>query len=183
MSEAKDNPTPTLPLPGEGADNAPTKNLLSEKFLVQTPMQLKQGVNSSPCQGGGWEGVKVFNEPTKTSLRRTLRKNPTEPERQLWNKIRNKQILDIKFRRQQGISRYIVDFYCAEYSLVIELDGDSHFTHEGIVYDQIRDEYLKALGLVILRFTNSEVMQNMDGVLTAIINEIQKTQKTHGRND
>jgi len=208
VSEVKDNPTPALPLPGEGADRASTKNLSSEKFFTQTPMQLKQGVNSSPCQGGGWEGVafekstplkqgvnsspcqekgrgavKVFNEPTKTPLRRTLRKNPTEPERQLWNKIRNKQILDIKFRRQQGISRYIVDFYCAEYSLVIELDGDSHFTHEGIVYDRIRDEYLKTLGLVILRFTNSEVMQNMDGVLTAIINEIQKTQKIHGRND
>lgn len=173
------NPTPALPLSGEGADCASTKNLPDKETLIQTPAQFKQGVGPSPCQGGGWEGVKIFNESTKTPLRPTLRKNPTEPERLLWNRIRNRQLLDIKFRRQQGIGRYIVDFYSAEYSLVIELDGDSHFTDEGIEYDQVRDEFLWSVGLTILRFTNSDIMQNIDGVLTTIITEIQKAHKIH----
>ena len=181
MSTTKANPTPALPLSGEGADSASTQILPRKNTIsTQAPISLKQGVGPSPCQGGGWEGVQIFNESKKTPLRRTLRKNPTEPERLLWNRIRNRQILGIKFRRQQGIGRYIVDFYCAQYSLVIELDGDSHFTDEGIAYDQVRDEFLRTLGLIVLRFTNSDVMQNIDGVLTIIITEIKNLQQHEG---
>ena len=162
---AEKHPTPAVPLPGEGMDSASS--------------EIKQGISPSPCEGGVREGVsssneKIFNHSHKASLRRTLRKNPTEPERQLWNRIRNKQLSGIKFRRQQGIDRYIVDFYCAEYSLVIEVDGDSHFTDEGIIYDQVRDDFLQSLGLVVLRFTNLDVMKNIGSVLEKILEQIKK---------
>ncbi len=171
MSKEKLNPSPTLPFSGEGADIAPT-NLRGE-VLAQAP---RQGVVPSPCKGGGREGVKIFNRPQKTSLRRELRKNPTEPERKLWGRIRNRQ-LGVKFRRQHGIGHYIVDFYLAEPALVIELDGDSHYTETGIEHDRVRNGFLNALGISILRFTNLDVMHNCDGVLTTIQSHIENLQK------
>ncbi|HEX7763840.1 MAG TPA: endonuclease domain-containing protein, partial [Cellvibrio sp.] len=89
------------------------------------------------------------------------------PEKILWAQIR-KQQLGVKLRRQQGTGRYIADFYCAECKLVIELDGDSHYQDGRQEYDQIRDEFMRALGLTVLRFTNGEVMNNLDGVLAVI---------------
>lgn len=80
--------------------------------------------------------------------------------------------MGVKFRCQHGIGDYIVDFYCSECSLVIELDGDSHFTLAGTEYDCARDKYLKEIGLRILRFTNTDVIQNMDAVMTAIVEHL-----------
>ena len=113
----------------------------------------------------------IFNHPKQTHLRRRLRKNPTEPERRLWAKLRNRQ-LGVKFRRQHGIGDYIVDFYCAECALVIELDGESHFTLTGMEYDRVRDEYMKKIGLNILRFSNTAVIQNLDAVVTNIVEHL-----------
>lgn len=114
----------------------------------------------------------LFNKQSHTHLRRKLRKNPTEPERRLWAKLRNRQ-LGVKFRRQQGIGNYIVDFYCAERALVIELDGDSHFTLTGIACDEARDNYIKAIGFRILRFANTDIIQNMDAVIEAIAEHLE----------
>nr|WP_258071342.1 endonuclease domain-containing protein [Vibrio jasicida] len=91
-----------------------------------------------------------------------------KPEEVLWHKIRRKQ-LGVKFRRQHGIGRYIVDFYCAELSLVIEIDGDSHFSTEGKEKDTKRDAFIEALGIKVLRFTNEEVMKQTESVLERII--------------
>nr|WP_255940548.1 endonuclease domain-containing protein [Vibrio campbellii] len=91
-----------------------------------------------------------------------------KPEEVLWQKIRRKQ-LGVKFRRQHGIGRYIVDFYCAELSLVIEIDGDSHFSTEGKEKDTKRDAFIEALGIKVLRFTNEEVMKQTESVLERII--------------
>jgi len=88
-------------------------------------------------------------------------------ERILWSKIRNQQ-LGVKFRRQHGIGNYVVDFYCPEFQLVIELDGDSHYLQGAQEYDYIRDEFMKLQGLRILRFTNIEVVNNLDEVVLAI---------------
>ena len=88
-------------------------------------------------------------------------------EKTLWSKIRNQQ-LSVKFRRQHGIGRYIVDFYCPDFQLVIERDGDSHYQKGAQEYDYIRDEFMRAMGLQILRFTNIEVMNNLDEVVMAI---------------
>ena len=71
----------------------------------------------------------------------------------------------MKFHRQYGIGEYIVDFYCAELKLVIEIDGESHFTEDAIKYDEIRTEFMESLKIKVIRFTNREVIENTKGVL------------------
>lgn len=99
---------------------------------------------------------------------RDLRNNMTEPEKKLWSKIRNKQINGFLFLRQKIIGKYIADFYCHKLKLVIEVDGNSHYTNEGLESDKLRDEYMSALGITTLRFSNIEVMENIDGVVSKI---------------
>ncbi len=98
---------------------------------------------------------------------RTLRKEMTEAERRLWHRLRGEQ-LGAKFRKQHPIGPYIVDFYSWRAGLVIEVDGDTHFTPEAQAYDRERDAYLQSLGLTVLRFPNREVFTNLEGVLEAI---------------
>ena len=90
----------------------------------------------------------------------------TDTEVLLWARIRKKQIKGIQFLRQRPIGNYIVDFYAPDVQLVIEVDGGQHFSEEGRDYDRQRDAYLKGLGLRILRFTNSEVFQHMDDIVS-----------------
>lgn len=85
-------------------------------------------------------------------LCRKLRVEGTEPEKMLWQCLRGRGFAGLKFRRQHPIGRYIADFYCAEAKLVLELDGPHHEDLEEREYDAIRDEYLNARGLRILRF-------------------------------
>ena len=101
------------------------------------------------------------------------------PERKLWMKIRNSQ-LGTKFRRQHGIGPYIVDFYSPNIKLVIELDGESHFTTQAIHNDKVRDLYMKNLGVKILRFSNRQVMEELDGVLEVIGHHIPSPFKGKG---
>lgn len=110
---------------------------------------------------------KIFNLPQYTTRRQDLRNNATQPEQKLWAVLRGKQ-LGVKFRRQHGIGHYIVDFYCPEAKLVIEVDGDSHYTETAQQQDTQRDAYLQSVGLRVLRFTNQEINQNMAGVYEAI---------------
>jgi very-short-patch-repair endonuclease len=118
---------------------------------------------------GEQKGMDALRNPkTQKPLRQRLRNNPTEPERLLWNRLKGAQ-LGVKFRRQMGIENYIVDFYCPERHLVIELDGDSHFTEEGKANDAERDAFLHANKIQVLRFTNAQVTENMDGVLATIL--------------
>ena len=99
------------------------------------------------------------------NLKRRLRSNLTGPERILWQKLRARQFLQLKFRRQHGIGPYIVDFYCPERSLVIEVDGDSHADARQIQKDRFRDEYLQTTGLTVVRYSNDEIVKNLAGVL------------------
>jgi len=103
---------------------------------------------------------------------RQLRENMTDAERHLWAKIRMKQLKGYQFYRQKPIGDYIVDFFCPRAKLVIEVDGSQHFSDEMIEYDRIRDEYLSSLGLRVLRFTNTEVLTHIDGVVERIEEEI-----------
>lgn len=89
----------------------------------------------------------------------------TEPEKRLWAKLRARQVNGFKFRRQHGIGNYIVDFYCPEQGLVIEVDGDSHADAEAVTKDRERDNYLRSIGLTVVRYCNDDVMKNLDGVL------------------
>ena len=110
----------------------------------------------------------TFNKPQYKNRRSVLRHQATVPEQRFWQAVRGKQ-LGVKFRRQHGIGHYIVDFYCPELKLVVELDGDSHFSDEAQQYDAVRDDYIQALGIRVLRFTNTDVMQNLEGVLQMVM--------------
>lgn len=92
----------------------------------------------------------------------------TEAERILWSKLRRKELKGLQVYRQRIIGNYIVDFYCPGAKLVIELDGDQHYTDEGIREDQKRDEYLNSLGMRVLRFSDREVFENLEGVVERI---------------
>jgi very-short-patch-repair endonuclease len=99
---------------------------------------------------------------------RKLRKKQTPAEQLLWHYLRKKQVLDTRFSRQNPIGPYIVDFYAKEKKLVVEVDGSQHYEAKHIKYDQERDEYLKSLGLKILRFNNLAVLKNTETVMNII---------------
>jgi very-short-patch-repair endonuclease len=99
-------------------------------------------------------------------LARQKRRHATPAEDILWQRLRNRQIADAKFRRQHTIERFIVDFYCAEAQLVVEVDGPIHdYTPEE---DAIRQEFLESLGLRVIRFTNDDVLHHLGAVTEAI---------------
>lgn len=98
---------------------------------------------------------------------RELRQNMTLAERRLWQYLRSRQLNGIKFRRQQTIGSYIVDFVCMEHRLVVELDGGQHA--EQIEYDNKRTEFLNSQGYRVVRFWNNEVLQQTEVVLDKIV--------------
>ncbi len=110
----------------------------------------------------------MLNSKNQIPVRRELRKNQTETEKIIWDKLRDRRFLNLKFRRQYGIGNYIADFYCSSLKLVIELDGGQHFTEEGLEYDKIREEFMKSLGIKTLRFNNNEVLNNIEEILIKI---------------
>src|SRR4030066_2484802 len=99
---------------------------------------------------------------------KSLRVNMTEAERLLWEKIRGKQLKGYQFYRQKTIGSCIVDFYCPKAKLVIELDGGQHYSPEGKAKDRKREEYMKDIGLRVLRFSDKEIFNNTEGVLERI---------------
>lgn len=99
---------------------------------------------------------------------RELRKQMTDCERILWNKIRRKQIRGVQFFTQKPIGPFILDFYAKHPRLCIELDGGYHFTIEQQGKDMSRDAYLTTLGIQVLRFTNLEVLEQCHEVLSTI---------------
>ena len=110
--------------------------------------------------------------PSESTVRaKELRVKQSDAERRLWSKLRNKQTGD-KFRRQEPIGDYIVDFVCIENGLIIELDGSQHCQDEAKGYDLSRDGYLESLGFRVLRFSNYDVLMNFDGVLSAIMQNL-----------
>ncbi|MGD0947397.1 MAG: DUF559 domain-containing protein [Candidatus Binatia bacterium] len=99
---------------------------------------------------------------------RLLRNQPTDSERRLWSRVRRRQILDLQFYRQKPIGSYIVDFYAPAVGLVVEVDGAQHFEPIQTSNDRARTGFLESHGLRVLRFTNTEVLKNLDTVLQAI---------------
>jgi len=99
-----------------------------------------------------------------------LRKNMTLSEKILWKKLKNKELFKIKFRRQHPIDIFIADFYCHPFKLVIEIDGEIHLDKKNKEYDLGRTAELEKFGIKVLRFTNDEVIFNIESV----INKIQK---------
>ena len=92
----------------------------------------------------------------------------TVSENMLWLKLRRKQLKGNPFYRQKIIGNYIVDVYCPKANLVIELDGGQHYSEMGQAKDRARDDFLKDLGIKVLRFSDREIFENMDGVMQEI---------------
>jgi very-short-patch-repair endonuclease len=90
----------------------------------------------------------------------------------MWNLLRPFRTNGYHFRKQVALGTYVADFACLHAGLVIEVDGDTHFTDEALLHDANRDAYLAARGLTVLRFTNTDVTRNPDGVYTVIANHL-----------
>jgi very-short-patch-repair endonuclease len=109
---------------------------------------------------------------------RKLRKEMTPAEQVLWKNLRGRRLEGLKFRRQHPLGRFIVDFYCAEHRLVIELDGGIHQDQQE--YDQARTEVLQDYGYRVLRFPNEAVLQRLDDVLQTITSTVRKIKSRKG---
>ena len=107
-------------------------------------------------------------EKSLKQLSRNLRTNMTDAEQLLWSKLRGKQLNGHQFYRQKIIGRYIADFYCPKSKLVIEVDGGQHYSVEGTAKDIMRDEYMGNAGITVLRFSDREVLGNIDTVIEKI---------------
>jgi len=112
--------------------------------------------------------MRTFNRKNLKKRRKNLRNNPTQAEAFLWGYLKNSQLDGRKFRRQSSIRNFIVDFYCPEERLVIELDGDFHFDEKVIKDDERRSKILEREGLKVIRFENQEILLNLESVLTKI---------------
>jgi very-short-patch-repair endonuclease len=110
------------------------------------------------------KGIIKFQKvkPEKIKLSRDLRKSMTPAETEFWELVRDRRMHGLKFRRQQLIDGFIVDFYCDTHSLCIEIDGGIHESGRQSEYDKARDEFLRSRGLNIIRFNNEDVLNNKD---------------------
>jgi len=159
----------------------PHKNLCAAGvtflFVVAINKKLRElGFYHPPLEGGSRNeatrgGVISYSEKALTRAKE-LRANQTDAEKILWYHLQNKQLDEHKFRRQQPIGSYIVDFVCLEKKLVIELDGGQHNEEKGIKHDQKRTEFLEQSGFKVLRFWNEQVFKNIADVLDEIFAEL-----------
>ena len=101
---------------------------------------------------------------------KVMRSNATDVESLMWQLLRNKRFMNLKFRRQHVIAPYIVDFYCHEIGLVIELDGGQHGTDGAVEYDAERTQFLEALGFRVVRYWNHDVLGNTEMLLEDLWN-------------
>ena len=107
-------------------------------------------------------------DPELLEFARALRVNATDAERLVWTLVRNRRLDGFKFRRQHPFGTYILDFYCAQAGLAVEIDGGQHFREGQERYDAPRTEYLHERGVRVLRFTNRQVLLETEGVLEVI---------------
>jgi very-short-patch-repair endonuclease len=117
---------------------------------------------------------RLFDRKYQKPIRQRLRNSATDAEKLLWSRLKHSQLGGYKFRRQQGIAKFVVDCYCPEHKLAIEIDGATHSTPEEIKYDKGRQEYIEKFGVQFLRFTNSDVFENLDLALEIIVERLEK---------
>lgn len=113
--------------------------------------------------------------------RKELRNNSPKAKQLLWGHLKGSAFLNMKFRRQQGIGRYVADFYCPEIRLAIEIDGTSHFGADAKDYDKLRTDYFKANDIEVVRFTNEEIFKSMGNVLKKLEREIKGNKRYKGK--
>jgi very-short-patch-repair endonuclease len=110
----------------------------------------------------------IHNRQPLKPRRKELRSSLAPAEAALWKSLQRSQVNGKKFRRQHSVGNYVLDFYCPECRLAVELDGQGHFNSMTSEYDYRRTEYLKTLGIRVLRFENRLVFENLEGVLHMI---------------
>lgn len=110
-----------------------------------------------------------MREGQKRDFARRLRRDMTDAERILWRRLRSRELIGWKFRRQHPIGRYIVDFICLEAGLVVELDGGQHAESHA---DAVRTEFLEDAGYRVLRFWNNDVLTQTDAVLAVVLDAL-----------
>jgi very-short-patch-repair endonuclease len=113
-----------------------------------------------------------FNRSSEKNKRRQLRNSMPDAEVILWSRLKGRQLLGCKFRRQYSVGSFVIDLYSAEIKLGIELDGDSHFQVGAREYDQKRSYLIESFGIRIVRILNTEVHEDLDGVLEMIGREV-----------
>ena len=119
----------------------------------------------------------IYNKQSVQQFRRSLRDKSTLGEKLLWMCLRRKQIQGQRFLRQFSVEKYVLDFYCPELKLAIEIDGPTHFESDAAVqYDKFRQKEIESLGIEFLRFTDDDVKENIEGVIK-IITEVVKQKK------
>jgi very-short-patch-repair endonuclease len=118
----------------------------------------------------------IRNDPALKERRRELRRNQTDAERAFWQQVRKQQFLGMKFFRQYSVGGYILDFYCPAVKLAVELDGGQHNLPDGKEYDSIRTGFLEAHGIQVVRFWNSDVLCNIQGVLERLSEKVNHSQ-------
>ena len=111
---------------------------------------------------------RIYNRKDQNEKRKVLRNSMPQTELILWNRLKGRQIKNKKFRRQFGVGRYVIDFYCPEIKLAIELDGDTHNSTDEIKYDKTRQSEIENLGIIFLRIKNEEVFKNIEEVILKI---------------
>ncbi|MBL7961948.1 DUF559 domain-containing protein [bacterium] len=116
----------------------------------------------------------LYNQSTQTDKRRDLRNHATRSERLLWSQLKNKQVSGFKFRRQHGVGPYIIDFYCPEAKLAIEIDGSSHDSEEARKNDERRQVFIEEFNIRFLRFSDTELFENMNKVIEKIKEELNR---------
>ncbi len=112
--------------------------------------------------------TEIFNKGFLKSRRKDLRNNMPKAEWLLWAELRNKKLKGYRFRRQASINSFVVDFYCPQLRLAIEIDGDSHCGDKAAYYDDFRQKNIESLGIKVIRFTNNNVYENIDEVIERI---------------
>jgi very-short-patch-repair endonuclease len=118
--------------------------------------------------------MQIFNRREDISKRRQLRRDETASEKLLWAKVRNNGIADAKFRRQYSVGAYVLDFYCPEVRLAIEIDGSIHDSNQAQENDAVRQCEIESLGIRFLRFSDARVYGEIDSVTLEIQREVER---------
>ena len=132
-------------------------------------IEVKPHIQYPPDKGG--KGGYISYNPMLKEKAKNNRKNPTAAEKKIWYEVlQNRQFSNLKFTRQKPLDEFIVDFYCAELMLAVEVDGDSHAEQKG--YDRERTSRLNRLGVTVLRYNNEDVLKNIEGVFQQLLEEV-----------
>lgn len=124
---------------------------------------------------------KIFNQRAQKEKRQRLRNDATFAEKLLWQELKGRQLLGYKFRRQHSVGPFVLDFYCPELKLAIEVDGISHDTPEAMEYDRRRQAIIEQYGIRFLRLRDELVKKNTDKALEKIAGEIGHISNNRGR--